>query len=141
MILDLENAVVELLRNAGIKAYPWSGQIDELFSRPRETPTLRIVIEKIEFEQISLAYKIVGQISVLIFFRNLRDESQGAYPLIAKVINTLSNKIANRFVIRPVSVNLLYHEAGEFAYQLIFKAEGKWVIPEEDEVIVKVISF
>lgn len=141
MILELENAVVETLRNAGIKVYPWSGQIDELFSRPRETPTLRIVIEKMEFEQISLAYKVVGQISVLLFFRNLRDESQGAYPLIAKVINALSNKIANGFLIKPISVSLLYHEAGEFAYQLNFKAEGRWVVPEEDEAVVKIISF
>ena len=141
MLLELENAVITILKDAGIRAYAWSGEVNELFSRPKETPTLRIVIEKMEFEPVSLAYKVMGQISILLFFRNLRDEGQGAYPLIAKVINTLSNKIANGFLIKPASVNLLYHEAGEFAYQLTFKAEGRWVIPEGDEPIVKVITF
>jgi len=143
MLLELEDGILSLLRSAGLNAHPWSGKPEELFEKPKYVPTIRTVIEKVDFAPLNIAYgfELKGLVAIVLFFRNLRDEGQGAYYIIRKIINTLTGKTANGFLLSPKDITLLYHESGEFAYKLSFEAQGRYVVPAEEEPLVKRIDF
>jgi len=143
MLLELEDGIISLLREARLNAHPWSGRPEELFEKPKYVPVIRTVIEKVDFtpSSVSKAFELKGMVAILLFFRSLRDEGQGAYPIIKKIINTLTGKTANGFLLTPKDITLLYHESGEFAYKLTFEATGRYVVPAEEEPLVKRIDF
>ncbi len=142
MLLELEDGVVSLLKNTGLPVVPWSGKPEDLFERPKYVPTIRTVIERVDLEKTAgYGFNLKAQVAIVLFFRSLRDESKGAYPIIKTIIDTLTNKTANGFILTPKDITLLYHESGEFAYKLTFTAEGKYVVPEQPEPLVKKITF
>ena len=142
MLLELEQGVVQLLQSAGLKAHPWSGKPEELFERPKYVPAIRVVIEKVDFtKKAGYGFGLNAQVSVILFFRNLRDEGQGAYHLIKAMVDNLTNKAANGFLLTPKDITLLYHESGEFAYKVTFSAEGQYAVPEKPEPLVTEIRF
>lgn len=143
MLLELEDGIISLLRNAGLNAHPWSGKPEELFEKPKYVPTIRTVIEKIDFTPLSVShgYELKAMVAILLFFRSLRDEGQGAYYIIKKIINTTADKNVNGFHLTPKDITLLYHESGEFAYKLSFEAQGRYVVPTEEEPLVKRIDI
>lgn len=142
MLLELENGVIELLQSAGIPASPWSGKPEELFEKPKYVPTTRTVIERVDFDKSSgFGFNLKAQVAVVLFFRSLREEGKGAYPIIKTIIDNLTGKTANGFFLTPKDIALLYHESGEFAYRITFHAEGKYVVPEKPEPVVVEIRF
>jgi len=142
MILELENGVVSLLQNAGLPVSPWSGRPEELFERPKYIPTIRTVIERVSLEKNSgHSFDLNAHVAIILFFRSLRDEGKGAYPIIKTIIDTTANKTANGFLLSPKDITLLYHESGEFAYKLTFTAEGKYIVPQKSEPLVKEITY
>lgn len=142
MLLELENGVVSLLQSAGLPANPWSGKPEDLFERPKYVPTIRTVIEKVDLEKTTgYSFNLKAHVAIVLFFRSLRDEGKGAYPIIKTIIDTITNKTANGFFLTPKDITLLYHESGEFAYKLTFTAEGKYIVPQEPEPLVKEITI
>lgn len=139
MFDTLETQIIQTLTTAGINAQPWSGKADELFFRPNYTPFVRIIIESVDFQPLSpYSYETKFQFSALLFFKALREEAEGAYPLITNIINALVQQ--TDYNVEPVKVDLLAHESGSFVYRLIFKANGRYVVPYTDDVIVSQIN-
>ena len=140
MFDTLETQIIQTLTNAGINAQAWSGKADELFLRPNYTPFVRIIIESVDFQPLSpYSFETKFQFSALLFFKALREEGQGAYPLITNIINTLVKQ--TQYNIEPVKIDLLAHESGSFVYRLIFKANGRYVVPYPDDVTVSQINM
>jgi len=140
MLDSLENQIIQTLTNAGINAQGWSGKPDELFFRPNYTPFVRIIIDSVDFQPLSpFSFETKFQFSALLFFKSLREEGQGAYPLITNIINALVKQ--TQYNIEPVKVDLLAHQSGDFVYRLIFKANGRYVVPYPDDVIVSQINM
>ncbi len=133
MLLEIEDAIINRLSEKGIQAYGWSGKPDELFLKPKLLPAVRVVIEKVDFKEMYYVghYGCIVQIFVLVFWRSLRDVGQGAYEIIERVINALSGYKAFGFDLIVKSLNLLYHEAGEFCYQIQFVGYGKYIVAED----------
>ena len=77
--------------------------------------------------------------SVFLFFRSLREKGQPAYELIERIINALVNK--THFNITPISVELFYHESGEFSFRILCKANARYVVPQEEEPLTRQITF
>jgi len=137
---NLENQIIQTLINANINAQAWSGKADELFLRPNYTPFVRIIIESVDFQALSpYSFETKFQFSALLFFKALREEAEGAYPLITNIINALAKQ--TQYNVEPVKVDLLAHESGSFVYRLIFKANGRYVVPYPDDVTVTQISM
>lgn len=136
MLLEIEQAIIERLGQKGISAEAWSGKPDELFYKPKVMPAVRFVLEGIDFHEMQFPghYGAVLTGSCLVFFRSLRDKGQGAYEVIETILNAISGYEAWGFDLRVKTVKLLYHEAGEFCYQIQFAGYGKYIVPYEEEV-------
>jgi hypothetical protein len=136
----LENQILQALEQNGIKAQAWSGKPEELFDKPRYTPAVKIIIENASFEPISsYSFYVDYSFSVILFFKSLREEGQGAYPLITSIINTLVKQTQYNAI--PTKIELLAHESGDFVYRISFKANGRYVVPEQDEVLTTLINM
>ena len=136
----LENQIIQVLTNANIKAQAWSGKADELFLRPNYTPFVRVIIEGVDFHPLSAySFETRFQFSALLFFKSLREEGQGAYPLITSIINALAQQ--TQYNVEPEKIDLLAHESGDFVYRLSFRANGRYVVPYPDEVLVTQINM
>ena len=136
----LENQIIQALTNAGIKAQAWSGKPDELFLRPNYTPFVRVIIESADFQPLSpYSFETRFTFSALLFFKSLREEGQGAYPLIINIINALAQQ--TQYNVEPEKIDLLAHESGDFVYRLSFRASGRYVVPYPDEIVVKQIKM
>lgn len=143
MLLDIETAIIERLQSKGIPASGWSGKPEELFMKPKSFPAIRIVIESVDFEEkfFSNNYNAEVKLSLLVFFRSLKDKGQGAYEIIENVTKALAGYTASGFDLRIQSISLMYHESGEFCYQVRFNGYGKYIIEiEETEPLVKSIT-
>jgi hypothetical protein len=143
MLIELENALIERLNSKGISAVSWSGKPEELFMKPKSYPAVRVVIESADFEemQFSNTYFAKVKVSLLVFFRSLKDRGQGAYKVIEKSIKALVGTV-NGFDMRLEKVSLMYHEAGEFCYQVSFVGYGRFVVElDEREPLVQQITF
>jgi hypothetical protein len=75
---------------------------------------------------------------VILFFKSLRDEGQGAYPLLTKIVNSLVKQ--TQFNVIPNKIELLAHESGDFVYRISFKADGRYVIPTTEEPLTTQIK-
>jgi hypothetical protein len=136
----LENQILQALEQSGIKAQAWSGKPEELFDKPRYTPAVKVLIENASFEPISSYSFIVDySFSVILFFKSLREEGQGAYPLITKLINALAKQ--TQYNALPTKIELLAHESGDFVYRLSFKANGRYVVPDTEEPLSTLINM
>jgi hypothetical protein len=136
----LENQIITALEQNGIKAQAWSGKPEELFDKPRYTPAVKIIIENASFEPISsYSFYVDYSFSVILFFKSLREEGQGAYPLITSIINTLVKQ--TQYDAMPIRVELLAHESGDFVYRISFKANGRYVVPQQEEPLTTLISM
>jgi len=139
MFKEVETAIVETLKNAGINAQTWSGDKTELFRLPRTLPAVRVLLEKAKFKpDSSWTYEVSLIYTFLVFFRSLRDDATGAYSIIEKVLNLLVNELDYDFT--PTELKLFYHENGEFCYALSGECKYLYVPPAEEEVLVKRIT-
>jgi hypothetical protein len=135
----LENQIIAVLDQSGIKAQAWSGKPEELFDRPKYTPSVKVLIENANFEAISpFSFYTEYSFSVILFFKSLRDEGQGAYPLLTKIVNSLVKQ--TQFNVIPNKIELLAHESGDFVYRISFKADGRYVIPTTEEPLTTQIK-
>jgi hypothetical protein len=140
MFNALEDQILEALEKAGLKAQAWSGKPEELFDKPRYTPAVKIIIENASFEAISsFSFLVDYSFSVLLFFKSLREQSQGAYPLIISIINTLVKQTQYNAI--PIKIELLAHESGDFVYRISFKANGRYVVPSIEEPLTTQIKM
>ena len=140
MFDTLETQIIQTLINANINAQGWSGKPDELFFRPNYTPFVRVIIDSVDFQPLSpYSFETKFQFSALLFFKALREEGQGAYPLITNIVNALVKQ--TQYNVEPVKVDLLAHESGSFVYRLIFKANGRYVVPYPDETLITQINM
>jgi hypothetical protein len=131
MILELEDAIIQRLKSLGLtNVEGWSGRPEDLFMKPKTYPAFRIVFENMKLQNSSslVVYESTIRFIVLIFFRSLRDKGQGAYGLIEQVLKILSGYHVYGFTFEPLQVALLYHELGEFAYQVSFEGSGRFVL-------------
>ncbi|MEJ5227183.1 hypothetical protein [Thermodesulfovibrio sp.] len=143
MLLELENAIIERLGSKGILTHGWSGKPDELFMKPKSFPAVRVVLESADFEEMhfSKVYGAKVRLSLLVFFRSLRDRGSGAYELIEKAIKAITGVTLSGFDLRLQGLSLMYHESGEFCYQVKFTGYGKYVVElDEIEPLVKRIT-
>ncbi len=139
MLKEVETAIVEALKNAGINAQSWSGDKTELFKLPRSLPAVRVVLEKAKFNPNSFwSYEVSLIYTFLVFFRSLKDDASGAYSIIEKILNLLVNNLDYDFT--PTELKLFYHENGEFCYALSGECKYLYVPPAEEEVLVKRIT-
>jgi len=128
----LENQILQALETNGIKAQAWSGKPEELFDKPRYTPAVKVIIENASFEPISsYSFYVDYSFSVILFFKSLREKGQGAYPLLTSIINTLVKQ--TQYNALPTRIELLAHESGDFVYRINFKANGRYVVPHQEE--------
>lgn len=143
MLLELENAIIERLTSKGIQAQSWSGKPDELFMKPKSFPAVRVVFEAADFEEMHFS-KVYGarlRLSLLVFFRSLRDKGSGAYEIIEKAIKAITGQTLSGFDLRLQGLSLMYHESGEFCFQVRFVGYGKYVVDLDDvEPLVKRIT-
>jgi hypothetical protein len=140
MFNPLEDQILEALEKAGIKAQPWSGKPEELLDKPRYTPAVKIIIENASFEQISsYSFLVDYSFSILLFFKSLREEGQGAYPLLTKIVNAIVKQ--TQYNAMPTKIELLAHESGDFVYRLSFKANGRYVVPSIEEPLTTQINM
>jgi hypothetical protein len=136
----LENQILQALEQNGIKAQAWSGKPEELFDKPRYTPTVKVLIENASFEAISsYSFNVNYSFSVILFFKSLREEGNGAYPLITKLINTIVKQ--TQYNALPTKIDLLAHESGDFVYRISFKANGRYVVPDTEEPLTTKINM
>jgi hypothetical protein len=136
----LENQILQVLERNGIKAQAWSGKPEELLDKPRYTPAVKIIIENASFEPISsYSFLVDYSFSILLFFKSLREEGNGAYPLITKIINALVKQ--TQYNAMPVKIDLLAHESGDFIYRIGFKANGRYVVPDTEEPLTTLINM
>jgi hypothetical protein len=143
MLLEIEEALLRELSTNNIKAEGWSGKPEDLFTKPRTYPAIRLVIEGANLEEMHAPYAYIAQVnlSFLVFFRSLREQGQGAYPFIENLIRVISGKTFAGFDIRAKGITLLYSEAGEFAYELKCIGYGRFVVDYEDrEPLVRRIT-
>ncbi|MDI6865762.1 hypothetical protein [Thermodesulfovibrio yellowstonii] len=143
MLLELENAIIERLSSLGILAHAWSGKPEELFMKPKSFPAVRVVLESADFEEMHFS-KVYGarlRLSLLVFFRSLRDKGSGAYEIIEKAIRAITGAILAGFDLRLQGLSLMYHDSGEFCYHVRFIGYGKYVVElDEVEPLVKRIT-
>jgi hypothetical protein len=136
----LENQILQALEQNGIKAQAWSGKPEELFDKPKYMPSVKIIIENASFEPISqYSFFVDYSFSVILFFKSLREEGQGAYPLITNIINTLVKQ--TQYNALPTKIELLAHESGDFVYRISFKANGRYVVPQQEEPLTTLINM
>jgi hypothetical protein len=143
MLLELENSIIERLNERGIPASGWSGKPEELFLKPKSFPAVRIIIESVDFEEMhfSNTYSAMVRFSLLVFFRSLRDKGQGAYGIIEDSIKALTGYTASGYDLRLQNISLMFHEAGEFCYQVRFTGYGKYAVElDEAEPLIKRIT-
>jgi len=147
MLFDaLENQLVELTQSiTGIQNVQlWSGKPEDLLRKPHTYPAIRIVLEEHKLEPVSLegaGFISTFSLSLLVFFRSLRDKGEGAYPIIESLYHLNSYEV-NGHRLTPAGAKLLLSETGEFVYQVSFNAVGRAVIyPDEREVLVKKITL
>jgi len=139
MFKEVETALIEVLKNAGINAQSWSGDKTELFRLPRTLPSVRLVLEKASFKPSSIfTYEVTLTYTFLVFFRSLRDDGTGAYSIIETILNLLTSEDIYSFT--PSELKLLYHENGEFCYALAGNCSYLYVPPDEEEPLVQRIT-
>jgi len=140
MLLELEKQVTKAIEDIGLKVLPIVEKATELFTIPKLTPCARIIVEKVTFSPISaFSFSVDCDFSVFLFFRSLREKGQGAYEFIESIISALVNK--TYFNITPLSIELFYHESGEFSFRIAFKANGRYVVPQEEEPLTTRITY
>ena len=145
MLVELENTILSHLAEKGLPAQGWSGKPEDLFTKPKTYPAIRLVIEGVDFEEMHspFAYKAKVNLSFLVFFRSLREQGQGAYPLIETLIRNISAHTFQGFDMRVQNISLLYHEAGDFCYQIKFTGYGRFVIDfiEDEELVRRITTY
>jgi len=140
MFNTLENQILEALESNGIQAQAWSGKPEELFDKPKYMPSVKIIMENASFEAISsYSFYVDYSFSVILFFKSLREKGQGAYPLITSIINTLVKQ--TQYNALPTKIELLAHESGDFVYRISFKADGRYVVPQQEEPLTTLINM
>jgi hypothetical protein len=143
VLIEIETAIVERLQSKGIPAEGWSGKPDELFYKPKTIPAVRVVIEGVDFVEMTFPghYGAVLTGSCLVFFRSLKDKGQGAYYIIEEILKSIAGYEAWGFDIRLKGIRLMYQEAGEFCYQIQFIGYGKYIAYEvEPEILTTRIT-
>ncbi|WP_028844727.1 hypothetical protein [Thermodesulfovibrio thiophilus] len=140
MLIEIEQAIINRLKQKGIPAEAWSGKPDELFYRPKAFPTARLVIDAMDFQEMHYTghYGVVLAGSCLVFFRSLKEKGQGAYEVIENILNAITGFEAWGFDLRIKSVKLMYHESAEFCYQIQFTGYGKYIVSLEDSEILAI---
>jgi len=135
MLIEFETAIINRLKEKGItNIQAWSGRPEELFMKPRTYPAARLIIERLLFEEMQSPYTYGTSItgSVILFFQSLKDIGQGAYPILERIINSLSGFDAAGYELRIRRVELLFHEGIDFAYQIQIEGLGRYVVPFEE---------
>lgn len=141
MLSDFQDAIIERLHAKNIPALAWSGKPDELFMKVRSYPSVRIIIESADFEEMhSYVYGVSLKFSLLVFFRSLKDRGEGAYEIIENIVSALAGFESIGFDIRLKKIDLLSHESGEFCYQIQFVGYGRYVALVDEEQNVKRIT-
>ena len=145
MWTKLGDALIECIKEkTGIhNVQLWSGKAEELLRKPHTYPALRVILEKHELtplDTFGASFNSTFDISILVFFRSLRDAAEGAYPVI-EALYWLNNEIVNGYKLRPAGASLLVNEAGEFVFKVSFKAEGREVLYSEEEILVQKITL
>lgn len=145
MLIELEQSILEHLNTYGIQAQSWSGKPEDLFMKPKIYPAVRLIIEGVDFTEKHSPYVYDAKVnlSLLIFFRSLREKGQGAYPLIETLLNLLCGNVFNGFDIRVQNLTLLYHEAGDFCYQVKLAGYGKFIVDyrEEEQLVRRITTY
>jgi hypothetical protein len=101
---------------------------------------VKVLIENASFEAISsYSFNVNYSFSVILFFKSLREEGNGAYPLITKLINTIVKQ--TQYNALPTKIDLLAHESGDFVYRISFKANGRYVVPDTEEPLTTKINM
>jgi hypothetical protein len=139
MLVELDAQIGDALQELGLPVLSKVDKPTELFTKPKTTPCVWYIIEKAKFEPDSFfAFSVDFDVSVFLFYRSLREKGQGAYELLEKILSALSLK--TQFNLVPQGIELYYHESGEFAFLLSFKANGRFVVPQEEEPLTKHIT-
>ena len=166
MLLETEDSIIAQLKAVGFdNVSGWSGKTEELFDKPKRYPAFRVVIEgqKPTKDTIALQVPIVQEadtdITVMVFFRSLRDKGQGAYIFLDALRNGLNGfqpsyqlnvgteeepVLETRKLGRMIwmGIKLLYKETYEFCYAVNFKMQSMILSQfSENEVLVKEIKF
>jgi len=141
----IENGITELIKQVTKieNVQLWGGKPEDLLKRPNTYPALRVIVQKHElrsFDIFDASYESVFDISVLVFYKSLRDDGTGAYSIIDRLYK-LNNHVANGYTIKPKGSQLLMSDTSEFVFEVKFVAEGKEVLYEEDEVLTRRIDF
>lgn len=140
----IENGIVQAIKNLGFENVQlWSGKPEDLLKRPATYPALRVVIEKHELTPLDLfnaGFESVFDLSVLVFFRSLRDYGTGAYAIIDRLYR-LNNTVIEGYKLMPAGAKLLLTDTSEFVFQVSFRAEGREVLYSEEEVLTRRIDF
>lgn len=121
----------------------WSGKPEDLLRRPNTYPALRVIVQKHTLQPSDIfdaSYESVFDVSVLVFYKSLRDDGTGAYSIIDRLYK-LNNYVVNGYTIKPQGSQLLMSDTSEFIFEVKFVAEGKEVLYEEDEVLTRRIDF
>jgi len=141
----IENGITELIKQVARieNVQLWSGKPEDLLKRPNTYPALRVIVQKHElrsFDIFDASYESVFYISVLVFYRSLRDDGTGAYPIISRLYK-LNNHVVNGYTIKPQGTQLLMSDASEFIFEVKLVAEGKEVLYEEEEILTRIINL
>lgn len=140
----LENGIVQVVKELGFENVQlWSGKPEDLLKRPNAYPAIRIVIEKHELRPLDIfnaGFESTFDLSLLVFFKSLRDDGTGAYAIIDRLYR-LNNAIVEGYKLTPTGARLLMTDTSEFVFQVSFKAEGREVLHDEKQVLTKHITF
>jgi hypothetical protein len=139
MLTELDTQIGNALQSLGLPVLSKVDKPTELFTKPKTTPCVWYIIEKAKFERIaSFAFSVDFEVSVFLFYRSLREKGQGAYEILERILTALSLK--TQFNLVPQGIELYYHESGEFAFLLSFKGNGRFVVPQEEELLITRIT-
>ncbi len=141
----IENGITELIKQVAQieNVQLWSGKPEDLLKRPNTYPAIRVIVQKHDLKSLDLfdaSYESLFDISVLVFYKSLRDDGTGAYSIIDRLYK-LNNHVVNGYTIKPQGAQLLMTDTSEFVFEVKFTAEGKEVLYEEDEVLTRRIDF
>ncbi|QID32325.1 hypothetical protein [Pampinifervens florentissimum] len=141
----IENGITELIKQVAQieNVQLWSGKPEDLLKRPNTYPAIRVIVQKHDlksFDIFDASYESVFDISLLVFYKSLRDDGTGAYSIIDRLYK-LNNHVVNGYTIKPRGSQLLMSDTSEFIFEVKFVAEGKEVLYKEDEVLTRRIDF
>jgi len=140
MLTELDAQIGNALQSLGLPILSKVDKPAELFTKPKITPCVWYIIEKAKFERIaSFAFSVDFDVSVFLFYRSLREKGQGAYELLERILTALSLK--TQFNLVPQAIELYYHESGEFAFLLSFKANARFIVPQEEPLTKRITVY